>query len=91
MIPAQRHPYWGEPATEPMVAVALSARVPAQRSSSPAQPDPVQPNPVQPNPVLVRQLAVRGAAVRPLVDRVTAVIIGVGLVAAILVVLMVIR
>lgn len=86
VIPAQRHPHRsGEPATEPLV-VDLTALIPAQRSSSPAVLDPV------PNPVLVQQLAARSStAVRPLIARVTAVIIGVGLVAVILVVLMVIR
>lgn len=81
VIPAQRHPHrTGEPATEPL-AVVLTDLIPAQRRSSPAVP----------NPVLVEQLAARSTAVRPLIHRVTAVIIGVVLVAAILVVLMVVR
>lgn len=79
VIPAQRHPHRDDPATEPF-AVDLADLIPAQRRSSP----------VLPNPVLVRQLAARPRK-RAVIDRVTAVIIGGSLVAAVLILLMVLR
>ncbi len=87
MIPAQGHPDGGEPATEPIPA-NLVALIPAQRCAPPDEDAPVT-VPLQrvrpPNPVLVEELALPSTR-RPALDRVTAVVLGAGLVAVLLVV-----
>lgn len=86
MIPAQRYPDGGEPATDPFV-LDLVALIPTQRCAPPHVPVTV-PIP-RPDPVLVQQMAPRPGRL-PIVDRLTAVILGGVLVAVLLLVLLLI-
>jgi hypothetical protein len=91
VIPAQRYPQGypdgGEPVTEPFV-LDLVALIPTQRCA-PADVPRAQRPARQPDPVLVQQMAPRPRR-RPIVDRLTAVVIGSALVAILLLVLLMI-
>jgi len=87
VIPAQRYPHGGEPVTEPFV-LDIVALIPTQRCAPPDVPA-AQPPARQPDPVLVQQMAPRPRR-RPIVDRLTAVVLGGVLVAVLLLVILLI-
>ncbi|MGI5132563.1 hypothetical protein ACQEVB_37575 [Pseudonocardia sp. CA-107938] len=88
MIPAERYPNDAEPVTEPFV-LDLVALIPTQRCAPPdvVRAAPPRPPVRRPDPVLVQEMAAPPAR-QPFVARLTAVVVGTGLVAVLLLVVL---